>query len=65
MTGPLLPFVRDTLDRLDSRLVRPAAVEALLEEHVARRRDNRRDLWALVMLQLWTEAHAPTIRGQG
>lgn len=65
MTGPLLPFVRDTLDRLDPRLVRPAAVEALLEEHVARRRDNRRDLWALVMLQLWTEAHAPTIRGQG
>jgi asparagine synthase (glutamine-hydrolysing) len=64
MTGPLLPFVRDTLDRLDARLVRRAAVETLLEEHVARRRDNRRELWALVMLQLWTEAHAPTIRGQ-
>jgi hypothetical protein len=54
----------DTLARLDTRLVRPAAVEALLEAHVARRQDNRRDLWALVMLQLWTEAHTPTIRGQ-
>jgi asparagine synthase (glutamine-hydrolysing) len=63
MAGPLLPFMRETVRRLDPRLVRPAAVNALLQEHVARRRDNRRDLWALVMLQLWTEAHAPTIRG--
>ena len=64
MTGPLLPLLRDTLGRLDPRVVRPAAVKALLDEHVDRRRDNRRDLWALVMLQLWTEAHAPTIPGR-
>jgi len=56
LAGPLLPFARDTLARLDPAVFRPAAVAALLDEHVARRRDNRRELWALVMLQLWREA---------
>jgi asparagine synthase (glutamine-hydrolysing) len=55
IAGPLLPFVRDTLGRLDAGVIRPGAVRALLDEHVARRRDNRRELWALVMLQLWME----------
>jgi asparagine synthase (glutamine-hydrolysing) len=55
LAGPLLPFARDTLARLDPAVFRPAAVTALLDEHVARRRDNRRELWALVMLQLWRE----------
>ena len=55
LAGPLLPFVRDTLERLDPGVVRPDAVRALLDEHVARRRDNRRELWALVMLQLWLD----------
>ncbi len=54
--GPLRPFVRETLARLDPTVVRPAAVDALLEAHVERRRDNRRELWALVVLQLWSEA---------
>ena len=56
LAGPLLPFARATLDRLDARVVRPEAVRALLDEHVARRRDNRRELWALIVLQLWREA---------
>src|SRR2546428_166936 len=56
LAGPLLPFARATLERLDPRVIRPEAVRALLDEHVARRRDNRRDLWALVVLQLWREA---------
>ena len=55
LAGPLLSFTRDTLARLDPAVFRPAAVQALLDEHVARRRDNRRELWALVMLQLWRE----------
>ena len=58
LAGPLLPFARATLDRLDPRAVRPEAVRALLDEHVARRRDNRRELWALIVLQLWREACA-------
>src|SRR5438094_1088690 len=55
LAGPLLPFARATLDRLDPRVIRPEAVRALVDEHVARRRDNRRELWALIVLQLWRE----------
>jgi len=56
LAGPLLPFARATLARLDPHVIRPDAVRALLDAHVAGRRDNRRELWALVMLQLWSEA---------
>jgi len=55
LAGPLLPFARETLARLDPDVFRPAAVRDLLDEHVARRRDNRRELWALIMLQLWAD----------
>jgi len=55
LAGPLLPFARATLERLDPRVIRPEAVRALLDEHVACRRDNRRELWALIILQLWRE----------
>ena len=61
--GPLLPFVRETLARLDPHVMRPAAVRALLDAHVARRRDNRRELWTLVVLQLWADTWAPTWSG--
>ncbi len=60
LAGPLLPFVRDTLERLDPRVFRREAVQALLDEHVERRRDNRRELWALIVLQLWSDACAVT-----
>jgi asparagine synthase (glutamine-hydrolysing) len=56
LAGPLEGFARDVLARLDPHVVRPEAVRALLDEHVARRRDNRRELWALVVLELWREA---------
>ncbi len=56
LAGPLEPFARGVLDRLDPRVLRPEAVRGLLDEHVARRRDNRRELWALIVLQLWREA---------
>src|SRR2546426_673411 len=55
LAGPLLPFVRATLARLDAQVIRPEAVRALLDEHVERRRDNRRELWALIVLELWRE----------
>jgi len=56
LAGPLLPFARETLARLDPDVVRRVAVRRLLEDHVTRRRDNRRELWALIVLQLWVEA---------
>jgi len=55
IAGPLLPFVRGTLDRLDPRIFHRYTVRRLLDDHVERRRDNHRELWALVMLQLWAE----------
>jgi asparagine synthase (glutamine-hydrolysing) len=58
LAGPLHDFAADTLGRLDHRLVRESAVRELLADHVARRRDNRRELWSLIMLQLWTESSA-------
>jgi asparagine synthase (glutamine-hydrolysing) len=61
--GPLLPFVRETLARLDPSVFRRAAVQELLDEHVERRRDNRRELWALLVLQLWVDRNAATWHG--
>jgi asparagine synthase (glutamine-hydrolysing) len=58
LAGPLLPFARATLDRIDPRVFRPDGVRALLDEHVSRRRDNRRELWALIMLRLWQDSWA-------
>jgi asparagine synthase (glutamine-hydrolysing) len=55
IAAPLEPFVRATLDRLDPAIVRTEAVRTLLDEHVAGRRDNRRELWALVMPRLWLD----------
>jgi asparagine synthase (glutamine-hydrolysing) len=61
--GPLLAFVRETLARLDPEVFRREAVQALLDEHVERRRDNRRELWALLVLQLWVDCNAATWHG--
>ena len=61
--GPLLPFLRETLDRLDPSVFRRKVVQALLDEHVARRRDNRRELYALLMLQLWVDCNAASWHG--
>jgi asparagine synthase (glutamine-hydrolysing) len=66
LAGPLHRFAADTLGRLDHRLVRESAVRQLLGDHVARRRDNRRELWSLIMLQLWLESSATlAIHGEG
>src|SRR5262245_26538470 len=62
--GPLLPFARETLARLDPSVFRREAVQELLDEHVERRRDNRRELWALLVLQLWVEHNAAAWHGE-
>jgi hypothetical protein len=38
-------------------------VQELLDEHVERRRDNRRELYALLMLQLWVDCNAASWHG--
>jgi asparagine synthase (glutamine-hydrolysing) len=60
LAGPLLPFARATLERLDPRIFDRRTVRELLDEHGARRRDNRRELWALIMFQLWQDAWLTT-----
>jgi hypothetical protein len=60
---PLLPFVRATLARLDPYVFRREAVRALLDEHLERRRDNRRELRAVLVLQLGLDRGPATWQG--
>jgi asparagine synthase (glutamine-hydrolysing) len=60
MHGALRPLLERALEpgRVARQgLLRPAAVTALLREHLDRRRDNGRALWSLLMLQLWHSRH--------
>jgi asparagine synthase (glutamine-hydrolysing) len=54
--GPLLELLRDHLlgkQFLERGMVSPQFVAALIEEHVAGRRDNSYWLFGLIMLELW------------
>lgn len=56
LRGPLLGTLRETLlDQrfLDAGWVRRSAVERLIDEHAAGRRDHRHRLWALLWLGRW------------
>jgi asparagine synthase (glutamine-hydrolysing) len=56
LRGPLLPLARDLLTAAESRIHRymqPRRVADLVERHAAGARDYGRQLWALLMLELW------------
>jgi len=58
--GPLRPLLRDALAA--ARLARQglfdgAAVAALIAEHEAGRRNRWKELWALLVFQLWWERY--------
>ncbi|MCG3173556.1 MAG: Asparagine synthetase [glutamine-hydrolyzing] 1 [Myxococcota bacterium] len=58
--GPLRDFLRDTL--LSQRALargyfRPAAVRALVEDHISGKRDVRYQLYALLALELWHQIY--------
>jgi asparagine synthase (glutamine-hydrolysing) len=58
LRGELQPFARDVLspERMAAQgYFEPAAVTALLDEHVARRQDHSRQLWGLISFSLWAE----------
>ncbi len=60
LRGRMLPRIRELLDekRLnDQGIFAPRAVNALLEEHVSGRQDLRKQLWTIVVLELWLESH--------
>ncbi len=58
------PLKRMTLDLLSEErltrdgILRPQAVEALLDDHFAGRADNRKKLWTLIMFQKWHDRWA-------
>jgi len=58
LRGPLRPLMQDLLApaRLRAQgLLDPEGVRLLVEEHLSGRRDNRKQLWTLLMLQMWHE----------
>jgi asparagine synthase (glutamine-hydrolysing) len=65
LRGDLEPFARATLapDVLRRQgYLDPAAVARVLDEHVAGRRDNSRQLWGLLSFTLWHERHVEGVR---
>jgi len=59
LRGPLRPLMLDLLspDRLRRQgLLNPTAVGSLVRGHLEGTRDNRKQLWTLLMLQLWEES---------
>jgi len=61
LTGPLKELAEDLFseDRLKrAGLFKPAYVRRLMDEHLARRRDNRKLLWSLLIFELWREKWA-------
>jgi asparagine synthase (glutamine-hydrolysing) len=60
LRGPLLPLATDVLagETLSRQgYFQPAAVHTMLARHVARREDLSRQIWALIALTLWHDAH--------
>jgi asparagine synthase (glutamine-hydrolysing) len=60
----LRPLVEDLLgeDRLKRQgLFQPRYVRRLVEEHEAGTCDRRKELWTLLVLQLWLQAHNPRL----
>jgi asparagine synthase (glutamine-hydrolysing) len=66
LRGELEPFCRDVLspERLRRQgYFEPAAVTRLIDEHVARREDNSRQLWGLMSFSLWLDGAPAPSRG--
>ena len=66
LRGELEPFARDVLSADSLRrqgFFEPAVVTRLIDEHVAGREDRSRQLWGLLALTLWHEAHVERTPG--
>ncbi len=64
LRGQLRPLVEELLGEDFLRrqgLFNSAAVRALVDEHVSGRADRRKQLWTLLVLQLWWRANAPRL----
>jgi asparagine synthase (glutamine-hydrolysing) len=59
LRGGLLPLLKEKLSReriAKQGIFTPAIVDKLVLEHESGRRDNRKELWTLLMFQLWYDA---------
>ena len=62
--GPLKELFMDLLspDRIRREgFLDPHCVETLLQDHLSNRRDNRKQLWTLLVWQLWVDRYHPTM----
>ena len=62
--GPLKELFTDMLspDRIRREgFLEPHSVEALLQDHLKNRRDNRKQLWTLLIWVLWIDRYHPTL----
>ena len=56
LRGPLRPMMLDLLSAgqlTRQGIFEPAAVQKLIDDHLAGRSDNRKPLWTLLMFQMW------------
>jgi len=62
--GPLKELFRDLLSPQRIRqegFLNASYVEKLLQDHLQNRRDNRKQLWALLVWELWIDRYHPTM----
>jgi len=62
--GPLKELFEDLLssDRIKREgFLDPEYVNELLEDHLANKRDNRKQLWTLLVWELWVNCYHPTL----
>ena len=63
LRGDLEPFARETLSAVGRQgFLDPAAVNRVLDDHVAGRDDLSRQVWGLLAFTLWYERHVEGIR---
>ena len=64
LRGRLRPLMDELLGEAHLRaqgLFEPKAVRALVEEHASGRADRRKELWTMLVLQLWLKHNNPSI----
>jgi asparagine synthase (glutamine-hydrolysing) len=62
--GPLNPLVRELLasDRVRREgFLNPEYVTKLLQDHLLNKRDNRKQLWTLLVWELWVNRYHPSL----
>jgi len=65
LRGPLRSWMEATLNPdaiAAAGLFRPEVVSSLMSDHLSRRRDRRKELWALLMVSSWLQRRLPDYR---